>query len=424
MSLNREIEKVSREMKKEHSEVILKFLEDLEINGISSGRRYAYVLRLRKIETLLGDNFLNPSTDDVKKVIYTIQHTKVRWGSGEPHFPTSSQQESYKVALKRFYRWLLCDDERGEYPKCVKFISIGSLHKSREIKPEQLISPEEIRKIIDNSLNPRDEALFSLLYDSGCRLGELLTLRLKDVTFDNYGAKIVVSGKTGVREVRILGDSITYLRSWFQVHPLRNNLNSPVFCTLSENKNGGEIGRSLTHPDVYSSLKKILRRAKITRRIHPHLFRHTRATELASKPLGNAVLEDTMGWVHGSRQTQTYVHLSGKERDNAILKAYGIQIDGEKISTNLPKKCPRCDELNPSSSIRCKKCWLPLTEEGIQQQESDEIKKIVELISSIKDNKDALVPVMKYLWSDQHIEQLLTRLGASLIERDDGTSTN
>lgn len=36
-----------------------------------------------------------------------------------------------------------------------------------------------------------------------------------------------------------------------------------------------------------------------------------------------------MGWIHDSRMTQTYVHLSGRDQDNAILKAYGIDVKDE-----------------------------------------------------------------------------------------------
>jgi len=44
------------------------------------------------------------------------------------------------------------------------------------------------------------------------RIGELLTLRIKDVVFDNYGMRTMVSGKMGVRNVRVIGDSIGYLK--------------------------------------------------------------------------------------------------------------------------------------------------------------------------------------------------------------------
>ncbi|MCL5988533.1 MAG: tyrosine-type recombinase/integrase [Candidatus Thermoplasmatota archaeon] len=70
-------------------------------------------------------------------------------------------------------------------------------------KSEDLLIKEELNKIIENAMNPRERALFSLMYDSGCRIGEILTLRIKDMAFDQFGAIIHFSGKTGERKVRI-----------------------------------------------------------------------------------------------------------------------------------------------------------------------------------------------------------------------------
>ena len=134
--LDREKRNIGAIENKENSKKILEFLDDLELNNLSAGRRYAYALRLRKIESMLKDKFLDPDEKNIKQVLSTIQHTKIQWGSGELHFPTNNQQESYRITLKRFYKWLLGDD--SEYPKCVRFIKIGNSHPSQQKKPDTL----------------------------------------------------------------------------------------------------------------------------------------------------------------------------------------------------------------------------------------------------------------------------------------------
>ena len=42
----------------------------------------------------------------------------------------------------------------------------------------------------------------------GCRIGELLTLRVKDLEFDDYGMRLTVKEKTGVRKVRVVRNSV------------------------------------------------------------------------------------------------------------------------------------------------------------------------------------------------------------------------
>ncbi len=382
--------------------------------GLSSGRRYAYVLRLRKIAELIPDKFLNPSETDLQFAISKLKARKVKWGSGEPHQLTQNGLQAYLVALKKFYKWHL--GKNKSYPECVEWIRIGNSHPSREVKPESLISQEEVNKLIEASENARDKAIFSTLYDSGIRLGELLTMRIGDVEFDNYGALLKVTGKTGYRQVRVVGNSIPYLRAWIDVHPRKFDKNAPIFCNLTE----GIRGRMLTHHDVYSIFKKTSKRAGISRRINPHLFRHTRATILASK-VAEAPLESQMGWVHGSKQTKTYVHLSLRDQDNAILKAYGIEIKEDKrIEEDKPIECPRCHKLNPSTSLYCNTCGMPLDVKTAI--ELDNKRKEVEsalLGSSVVDNTaKELLRIFDPEFKDKILEAILSQIVSNPELRD------
>ena len=98
-------------------------------------------------------------------------------------------------------------------------------------------------------------------------------MKIKSAKFDNYGAVLEVpfEGKTGTRPVRIVGVSVPYLRAWFNNHPSRNDISAPLFCNISE----GIRGRAMTYDDVRKALRVSSKRAGITKRIYPHLFRHT-----------------------------------------------------------------------------------------------------------------------------------------------------
>ena len=370
-TLERETEKSDRELPDEVASTIAKFIEDMSLD-ISTSRLYSYAFRLRIIAGMIPEKFLKPSEDDLRGVIRRIKARKVTWGSGQPHPPTENSIQMYLVSMKKFYTWM----NHSEVPDNVKWIKLGTVRASRQVEPESLITKEEVNELIQACENPRDKAIFSALYDSGIRLGELLNMRINSVSFDQYGAVLnVPKGKTGFRRVRVVGDSIPYLRAWLEVHP-KKNPSAPLFCNLSEDIRG----RALTSADVYSIIRKVKRRAGITRRIHPHLFRHTRATILASR-VTEAPLEAQMGWVHGSKQTRTYVHLSGRDQDNAILKAYGIEIkDVGKIEEERPRECPRCHQLSPGNSKYCLTCGLPL-----------DVKTAIEWDEKIKQIEDAIM---------------------------------
>ncbi len=175
-----------------------------------------------------------------------------------------------------------------------------------------------------------------------------------------------------------------------------------MFCGISNKTKG----KRLLHANVYAVIRRVIQRAGIKRRIHPHLFRHTRATMLATS-VAEAPLESQMGWVHGSRQTGTYVHLSLRDQDNAILKAYGIQVREDGIiREERPIECPRCHELNASDALTCRNCLLPLdAKEGHDKGEKKPE-------TAIDDNKgdDALVKKILESIPDSLKIQLLVSL--------------
>jgi integrase len=357
---------------------ITEFIDDIRLAGLSVNRQYFYAIRLRQIASLIPDTFLNPSEADMKKVLSRLLSGKIgRRVKGHNHNGTYSEWEieNYKSTMKKFYPWLL----KEENPKCIAWIKTNN-HPNKNVKPENMITEEEVDKLVNVLTNARDRALIYALYDSGCRIGELLTLRNKDVEFDEYGAILSVTGKTGYRKVRVVGNSISYLREWQNAHPVRDDSDSWFFCGIES----GNRGKKLEHANVYKFIRKGLKEAKIERRIYPHLFRHTRATILASR-VTEAPLEAQMGWVHGSKMTQIYVHLSGRDQDRAILKAYGIEIKDEvPIEAQKPLLCPRCKEPNDPKARFCWKCGMILDKTLTEQKLKEEAKQIEDTIMKSK----------------------------------------
>ncbi|MEM0050647.1 MAG: tyrosine-type recombinase/integrase [Candidatus Bathyarchaeia archaeon] len=360
---------------KKNKDVIKKFLNDLLIKeNISEIRRINYCQRLRVVARWIPDKFLNPDKEAIDTVLSKLADPKY----------SDWTRETYISMIRRFYKWYMGNNKT--YPEFLD--GIQRVRKHNNMKPEELITQEEVNSLIKASSNARDRALFSTLYDSGARIGELLTMKIKDLAFDEYGAILKVNGKTGYRQVRIVGNSIAYLRAWLDNHPQRNNPEAWLFCGITADT----MERQLMYPDVYAIIRRTVKRAGIKRRIHPHLFRHTRATLLASK-VTEAPLESQMGWIHGSRQTRTYVHLSMRDQDNAILKAYGIKVnDDDTIKEDRPKECPRCHELNPSDAKYCRNCWLPFDiKEALEIEEKE--KRVKETI----EKSDVVDPLVKKL---------------------------
>jgi integrase/recombinase XerD len=77
-----------------------------------------------------------------------------------------------------------------------------------------------------------------------------------------------------------------------------------------------------------------------------------------------------------------YVHLSGKNVDDAILKIYGLKEQEEGKKKELPKTCIRCGTVNGSEQDCCTKCGLALSLEAAMkadEKEKDMIKTLEKL---------------------------------------------
>ncbi len=226
-------------------------------------------------------------------------------------------------------------------------------------------------KLIDATTNARDKALISVLYDSDCRIGELLTLRIKNVEFDDYGGVLLVNGKMGQRRVRII-HSVQRLQTWLDEHPVRRNPEAFVFCSLSNSNRGAQL--------VYEAISRMLRKVRqssgVVKKVNPHAFRHARATLLAQH-LTDAQLKQHFGWRADSRMASVYIHLSGKDVDPALAKLAGIEDEQPATQARKMKTCERCKTVNSPESPRCKQCFSPFV-----TTEEDERRKVAEIVFS------------------------------------------
>ncbi|MDG7039449.1 MAG: tyrosine-type recombinase/integrase [Nitrososphaerota archaeon] len=76
--------------------------------------------------------------------------------------------------------------------------------KANERKQIDMLTDDEIERMIKAAINIRDKAFIAVLAEGGFRIGEILPAKIKDVVFDERGAIIHVTGKTGPRIVRLI----------------------------------------------------------------------------------------------------------------------------------------------------------------------------------------------------------------------------
>lgn len=367
---------------KKNYETVMLFKDYLIANGIGAPRVIRYMQLLPRIAQWLDKNFEEATKEDILRVVSSIESADY----------TKWTKTTYKSALRRFYKWLLGEDE--EYPAIVKWVKSINGNGTHKL-PEELLTEKDVEAIINACSLYRDKALISVLYESGCRVGEIGNLRVKHVSFDEYGAVLNVDGKTGSRRVRVIKSVphlLLYIKSLGPVDP-----DGPLWLTSR--------GNMLDYASIRKMLREKAELAGIKKRVNPHAFRHSRATNLANV-LTEAQMKEYLGWVQSSKMASVYIHLSGRDVDNALLKAYGLKAkdNGSDLKENLPVKCTRCNFVNTHDAKFCGNCGMPTDMSSVVQLQKE---------------RDNVNKVLNALMSDPEIAKLITEKAKKLNE-DEG----
>lgn len=325
-----------------NKELILEFLEFAKANGAMPATLRNLIWSYMTVASIVNKPFPDATYDDIVKIVAEIEN----------RYKSEKTKTALKSNLKMFYRWLR---KTKDYPPEVDWIRINHKQVSNKL-PEEILTEEEIVKMANASLNPRDKALVLILYESGCRIGELLSLKIKNVQFDDYGCVLIVpKGKTGSRRVRIIKYAKELLH-WLDVHSLKNDPESYVWISLGVNTKN----QLVSYVAIEYVLKRLAKKVGITKKVNPHSFRHARATHLAPH-LQPPIMNEFFGWSKDSRMSSVYYHLSGKNVDEALLRMYGLKPqEDEETKTVTIRTCAKCGEVNSILAHFCKKCNAPL----------------------------------------------------------------
>jgi len=341
--LNSELKKLRELVAEPNRSYAMGYRDHLELNN----RKYRTIARrlgeLRYMLLLLGNVDAKKATrEDMENVIRLTNRSKM----------ANISKRKSKMTLRAFYKYLF---QSNTYPDVVSWIDLGK-DDSHKL-PEDMLTEDDIERLIGVCKNQRDKTLVALLWDTGMRVGELLNLKVRDVKLTDNVSFVMVSGKTGDRRVPITF-SVPYLANYINNFRQNTLQDDPLLCTFKHNTISNT---PMDYPNVRKLLSDLKIRAKLQKRLYAHLFRHSRATFYANS-LTEQQAKLFFGWTGGSTMVGRYTHLSGRDIDNAILKANGLpNSNGEPIKPKLSiKECQKCHERNETTAKYCAKCGTPL----------------------------------------------------------------
>ncbi len=361
-----------------------RYLTERRANGIRTSTLGSDANALRGFCVHLGDKPLDEvtredvfayATNAVSQRIWrsrkkdgseTITQSKVRLGTATLNLR--------KTILRDFFRWLRGTDE---YPAEVKGLKVKR-GDTDAIPTDQLLSRADLQAMIQAHHEAREKAIVAVLYESGLRASEFCSLNIASVEFDSYGAVLTLplgarGLKTGARRVRLF-DSVSYLHSWYEAHPKKNDGKAALFVTVSRR---APLAR-MTPTALWGFCARAGEKAALKKDVHPHLFRHSAATERARLGWNEGQMRAFFGWSRTSDMPTRYVHLAGLDYEDIELERRGKKGLGDRGRPALyPLRCKVCGAENLPTATFCQKCRNPVSpaaEAELQRRREEEVR--------------------------------------------------
>lgn len=198
--------------------------------------------------------------------------------------------------LKSFFSWLT-DQE---------YIQKNPMRNIKQTKVEKRVrkalSDEELERLRCVCETPREKAIVEFMYSTGCRVSEVESVNISDINWSKRSLMVIGKGNKE-REVYLNARAILMLHNYLAT---RTDNNSALFvCSKGEHARMGV--RSLQ-----KTIKELGKRAEISKNVHPHILRHTLATNLLRSGVPLSVVQRILGHENCST-TEIYCQLAQED---------------------------------------------------------------------------------------------------------------
>lgn len=279
------------------------FLSYLEVEAnYSKNTINSYENDLNKFEEYYKNkDLLKITSKDIEKYIQTLSDLA----------PTTV---SHNISsLKTFYSYFLKQGRISNNPTDgIKSPKLG-------IHLPTYLTIDEVNKLLDievtDAFSSRNKAILELMYATGLRISEVISLEFKNVDYDECIIRVMGKGSKE-RIVPVNDYAIKYLKEYidnYRPELVKNEINNYIFLN--------NHGRMLTRQGIFKMIKNYAALKNIKKTIGPHTLRHTFATHLLENGADLRVIQELLGHSDIST-TQIYTHLTKEALHNEYKKYF------------------------------------------------------------------------------------------------------
>lgn len=244
-----------------------------KIEGMSPESMKTYNFYLTDFFEHINRPFEQVTTNDIRIYLY---ETQKRTGI------SNRTLDGKRLVINTFMDWCWKEGYIPNNPcasiKPIKF----------EEKPREPLSNMELEIVRDACENYRDKAMIELFYSTGCRLSEMVNLKISDIDFTSK--EVHLFGKGSKHRTSYLNAKAEYmLKKYFELERPKKSISDSVFVIFRKPYN------EMHKESIYARIKAIQKRSGIERSLFPHLLRHTMATDALNRGMNVAEVKEILG---------------------------------------------------------------------------------------------------------------------------------
>ncbi|MEZ7173578.1 tyrosine-type recombinase/integrase [Sporosarcina sp. OR05] len=287
--------KSHEELSEDIPEKINMFISAMKIEGLSESTIADYQIELRLFAAHCKKAVAQVTTIDIRNYLASLDGIM-----------TSTVGKKLSV-LKSFFGWLVREEVLLRDPTAkVK------LPKKAKRLPKSL-SVEELEIVREACETDRERALIEVMYSTGCRLSEVANLKKSDINMQNMSARVVGKGDKE-RHVYLSYKAMYHLRKY-----LMGRLDDCEYLFVTVRK----PIRQMSNASIQREIRIIESRVNISKKITPHVMRHTFAQLSTDAGIDLADLQQLLG--HSDPATTLTYSMVSEERKQQAHKRFHMQ---------------------------------------------------------------------------------------------------
>jgi integrase/recombinase XerD len=298
-----ELEEVSQEM-------IARWASDATTRGIDEKTVRGYSWSLMNFQKFLGHSITKADKMEIRA--YVDMHRKKNL--------TTRTIRSRLNALSSFYEFLLFEEIRKDNPvREVRVRYLTQYKTASEEHTHKLISIEEAARLVQACVDIRDKAMLLLMFKTGVRRGELLSMEMGDINWQDQSITLKPKKKRSNRTVFFDDEAAYYLRRWIDARETRHPSGPALWIST--------WGKRIDYGSIQYTIGNVSRLCGLHDENSPnmedhfsaHCCRHWFTTHLRRAGMPREMIQELRGDAR-REAIDVYDHISKEELRKSYLK--------------------------------------------------------------------------------------------------------